>query len=86
MVPGGFTSTATEIQQEGLRLPPVKLVRRGEIVQDIVDIILNNIRVPEERIGDIRAQIGALERSARGGSPRCSTATAPRRSRRRSAS
>jgi N-methylhydantoinase B len=61
MVPGGFNSTATEIQQEGLRLPPVKLLRRGEIVQDIVDIILNNIRVPEERIGDIRAQIGALK-------------------------
>ena len=61
MVPGGFNSTATEIQQEGLRLPPVKLMRRGEIVQDIVDIILNNIRVPEERIGDIRAQIGALK-------------------------
>jgi N-methylhydantoinase B len=61
MVPGGFNSTATEIQQEGLRLPPVKLVRRGEIVQDVVDIILNNIRVPDERIGDIRAQIGALK-------------------------
>ncbi len=61
MVPGGFNSTATEIQQEGLRLPPVKLVRRGELVQDIVDIVLNNIRVPEERIGDIRAQIGALK-------------------------
>jgi N-methylhydantoinase B len=61
MVPGGFNSTATEIQQEGLRLPPVKIVRRGEIVQDIVDIILSNIRVPEERIGDIRAQIGALK-------------------------
>jgi N-methylhydantoinase B len=61
MVPGGFNSTATEIQQEGLRLPPVKLVRRGEIVQDVVDIILTNIRVPEERIGDIRAQIGALK-------------------------
>ncbi len=60
MVPGGFSSTATEIQQEGLRLPPVKLVKRGELVQDVVDIILNNIRVPEERIGDIRAQIGAL--------------------------
>ena len=61
MVPGGFNSTATEIQQEGLRLPPVKLMRRGEIQQDIVDIILNNIRVPDERIGDIRAQIGALK-------------------------
>ena len=60
MVPGGFNSTATEIQQEGLRLPPVKLAEGGELCQDIIDIILTNIRVPEERIGDIRAQIGAL--------------------------
>jgi N-methylhydantoinase B len=60
IVPGGFSATATEIVQEGLRLPPVKLVRRGEICQDIVDIVLNNIRVPNERIGDIRAQLGAL--------------------------
>ena len=65
MVPGGFCSTATEIQQEGLRLPPVKLVRNGELVQDVVDIILNNIRVPDERIGDIRAQIGALKTGER---------------------
>ena len=60
MVPGGFCATATEIQQEGLRLPPVKLVRDGELCQDVVDIVLHNIRVPEERIGDLRAQLGAL--------------------------
>ena len=60
MVPGGFPSQATEIQQEGLRLPPVKLHRRGELDDDILQIVLANIRVPEERIGDIRAQIGAL--------------------------
>ena len=61
MVPGGFATTATEIQQEGLRLPPVKLVRRGEMVSRTSSTsILNNIRVPEERIGDIRAQVGAL--------------------------
>ena len=60
MVPGGFATKATEIQQEGLRIPPVKLCRRGEIVSDIVDMILTNIRVPEERIGDIKAQVGAL--------------------------
>jgi N-methylhydantoinase B len=63
MVPGGFSATATEIVQEGLRLPPVKLVRRGEICQDIIDIVLNNIRVAEERIGDIRAQLGALSKT-----------------------
>ena len=40
MVPGGFCATATEIQQEGLRLPPVHLVRRGELIQDVVDVIM----------------------------------------------
>ena len=60
IVPGGFTSRATDIHQEGLRLPPVKLVRRGELDRDILAIVLHNIRVPEERIGDIKAQLGAL--------------------------
>ena len=60
MVPGGFCATATEIQQEGLRLPPIHLVRRGELVDDVVDVIMSNIRVPEERLGDMRAQLGAL--------------------------
>ncbi len=60
MVPGGFPSQATEIQQEGLRLPPVKFYRRGVLDNDILQIVLANIRVPEERIGDIRAQVGAL--------------------------
>src|SRR5262245_22227909 len=41
MVPGGFATKATEIQQEGLRIPPVKLCRKGELVSDIVDMILN---------------------------------------------
>lgn len=60
IVPGGFSSRATEIHQEGLRLPPVKFVRAGKIDQDILDIVLSNIRIPDERIGDIKAQIGAL--------------------------
>ncbi len=60
MVPGGFCATATEIQQEGLRLPPIKLVKGGELVQDVVDVIVHNVRVPEERTGDMRAQLGAL--------------------------
>ncbi len=65
MVPGGFSSTATEIHQEGLRIPPVKLVRKGEMDMDIVHIVLANIRVAEERIGDIKAQIAALHAGAR---------------------
>jgi len=65
MVPGGFNSTATEIQQEGLRIPPVKLFRRGEMDADIAAMVLHNIRVPDERMGDIKAQVGALHVGAR---------------------
>jgi N-methylhydantoinase B len=65
MVPGGFNSTATEIQQEGLRIPPVKLLRRGVMDQDILQIVMDNVRVPEERLGDLRAQLSALKVGAR---------------------
>jgi len=59
-VPGGFSARATEVQQEGLRLPPVRLFRDGLMQDDILSIILSNIRVPEERVGDIKAQTAAL--------------------------
>lgn len=59
-VPGGFSTRATEVQQEGLRLPPVRLFREGVMQDDILSIVLANIRVPEERIGDIKAQTAAL--------------------------
>jgi len=65
MVPGGFAVEATEIQQEGLRLPVVKIRDRGVLCEDMIDVILNNIRVPEQRIGDIKAQMGALNVGAR---------------------
>jgi N-methylhydantoinase B len=65
MVPGGFNSTATEIHQEGLRIPPVKLIRGGNMDGDIIRMVLANIRVAEERIGDIKAQVGALSTGAR---------------------
>ena len=60
VVPGGFASSATEIQQEGLRVPPTRIVRAGEYDQEIVDLILANCRVPLERLGDLRSQVGAL--------------------------
>lgn len=65
MVPGGFSSTATEIHQEGLRIPPIKLVDQGKMNPEIVKLVLANIRVADERIGDIKAQIAALEAGAR---------------------
>ncbi|WP_237213146.1 hydantoinase B/oxoprolinase family protein [Falsiroseomonas oryziterrae] len=60
MVPGGFSAHATEVEQEGLRLPPVKLFKRGELDREIVSIIQSNIRVAGQRIGDIKAQAAAL--------------------------
>lgn len=60
MVPGGFSARATEVEQEGLRLPPVKLYKKGELDSEILSIILSNIRVADQRIGDIKAQSAAL--------------------------
>ncbi len=59
-VPGGFSANATEVEQEGLRLPPVKLWKRGEMDPEILAIILSNIRIADQRIGDIKAQAAAL--------------------------
>ncbi|MDP6573193.1 MAG: hydantoinase B/oxoprolinase family protein [Rhodospirillales bacterium] len=59
-VPGGFSATATEVEQEGLRLPPVKLFKKGEMDEEILSIILSNIRIADQRIGDIKAQAAAL--------------------------
>ena len=61
MVPGGFSAHATEVEQEGLRLPPVKLFKRGVMDAEIYAIITSNIRIADQRIGDIRAQAAALE-------------------------
>jgi len=60
MVPGGFSANATEVEQEGLRLPPVKLYKKGVLDDEIMSIILSNIRVADQRIGDIKAQAAAL--------------------------
>jgi N-methylhydantoinase B len=65
MVPGGFSANATEVEQEGLRLPPVRLFKAGVLDQEILSIILSNIRVAGQRIGDIKAQTAALHVGAR---------------------
>ncbi len=59
-VPGGFSANATAVEQEGLRLPPVKLFKRGELDNEIYSIICSNIRVADQRIGDVKAQSAAL--------------------------
>jgi len=60
MSPGSFAATATDIYQEGLRLPPVRLFRKGEPVQDIWRIMLSNHRTPANSWGDLHAMLGSL--------------------------
>lgn len=59
-VPGGFSASATSVEQEGLRLPPVRLFKQGELDPEIYAIITSNIRVADQRIGDVKAQAAAL--------------------------
>jgi N-methylhydantoinase B len=59
-VPGGFGVRATDIVQEGVRIPPVLLFRKGVMQEDLLTLLLANMRVPEERRGDLQAQIAAL--------------------------
>ena len=63
-VPGGFSASATAVEQEGLRLPPVKLFKKGQMDAEIYAIICSNIRVADQRIGDVKAQAAALDLGA----------------------
>ena len=56
----GSMGRADEIYQEGLRIPPVRLMIGGEINQDVMRLISANVRLPEEREGDLTAQLGAI--------------------------
>ncbi|MFW6140442.1 MAG: hydantoinase B/oxoprolinase family protein [Acidobacteriota bacterium] len=56
----GTAGDSTEIFQEGVRIPPSRLVRGGNFQQDMLDILLSNMRNREEREGDLRAQIASL--------------------------
>ena len=57
---GGFAADAKEVYQEGLRLPPIKIIREGEPVEDIWKIILENHRTPRTSWGDFHAMLGSL--------------------------
>ncbi len=65
MAPGSMAGGMSEIFQEGLRIPVLKLFRAGVLQQDLLDLLLLNVRVPEERRGDYFAQIAAARLGAR---------------------
>lgn len=58
--PGSYYMTATQIFQEGLRIPPVRLYRRGELQADIKRLLFANIRLPDYVWGDMEAQMASL--------------------------
>ena len=66
MSPGSMPQGATELVQEGLILPPTRLVREGRLDDEVLRLILANVRTPEERRGDLRAQLAACAAGANG--------------------
>jgi N-methylhydantoinase B len=57
----GSMGPGREIYQEGIRIPPIRIVRGGELDREVLSLILHNVRTPVEREGDLAAQIGACK-------------------------
>jgi N-methylhydantoinase B/oxoprolinase/acetone carboxylase alpha subunit len=66
MRPSSYCPDADEIYQEGIRFPAVKLFKRGELQQDIMDTYLTNVRGPESERGDLYAQLSTFTVAERG--------------------
>ncbi|MBM3571394.1 MAG: hydantoinase B/oxoprolinase family protein, partial [Alphaproteobacteria bacterium] len=64
-VPGSMSGTATEIYEEGVRIPPIKIVEGGRVNQAAMDLIIGNMRVPDERLGDFQAGMAACRTAER---------------------
>lgn len=65
MVPGSQAGGMTEIFQEGLRIPPIRLASGGVLNEEMLELILLNVRIPEERRGDYAAQIAGCRLGVR---------------------
>ncbi len=64
-IPASLSRTLTEVHQEGVRLPPTKLYKAGELNQEALNIMLTNVRMPEQNWGDLKAQIAAMNTGER---------------------
>jgi N-methylhydantoinase B len=62
---GSVAADSTEIYQEGIRIPPVKLFEGGDPNESVFDVVLSNVRTPDERRGDLRAQAAANQTGRR---------------------
>lgn len=61
MVPGSYSGLSSNVYQEGVRIPPIKIISRGEVDRAAMTLLLANMRVPEEREGDFHASLGACK-------------------------
>ena len=59
-VPASLSRTLTEVHQEGIRIPPTKLFRAGVLNDELVKIIMTNVRMPDQNWGDMKAQIASV--------------------------
>ena len=64
-VPASLSRTLTEVHQEGVRIPPAKILKKGELNQQVLDIFLANVRAPDQNWGDLKAQIAACNTGER---------------------
>ena len=60
-MPGSLAASFTEVFQEGLRIPPSKLYRAGKLNEELRDLMLANVRVPDQLWGDLQAMISAFK-------------------------
>jgi N-methylhydantoinase B len=63
-VPASLSRTLTEVQQEGIRIPPAKLYRAGQLNEQVLELILANVRSPEQNWGDLKALVAAVNTGA----------------------
>jgi len=61
MVPGSYSGLSANIYQEGVRIPPIKIISRGQVDRAAMTLLMANMRVPEEREGDFHASLGACK-------------------------
>ena len=59
-VPASLSRTLTEVHQEGIRIPPAKLYHAGVLNEELVKVMLTNVRMPEQNWGDLKAEIAAM--------------------------
>lgn len=64
-VPASLSRTLSEVHQEGIRIPPVRIVEGGRLNRQVLDVFLANVRAPEQNWGDLKAQIAACNTGER---------------------